>query len=90
MLFRSGDRRNIGWDFAIIEGCFEFDECDEFSRAYEHGILAVEYELDTFMDACASIDGNVVMVLRDRELVPPTDPGHVIAHCNAHGSTHSR
>ena len=73
-----------GFDFAIAEECAAFDECDAYASVYGDHVIDVEYfgtSSQLFADACADPDTPASVVLRDRELSTPDDPGFVFALC---------
>lgn len=68
-------RREIGFDFAIVEECNEFDECDVFTAAFGRLVYLVEYDAAAFEAGCERYP-ELSIVLRDRELVGPNQPGY--------------
>lgn len=77
-------RDEIGYDFAVVEECDLFDECATFTDVYGDHVLDVEYTDDlrgTFDDVCGRPDTPASTVLRDRDLVPAGEPGHVHERC---------
>ncbi|GAA2983439.1 hypothetical protein JOD63_000683 [Microbacterium terrae] len=73
------------FDFAVAEECASFDECSLYAEVYGPHVLDIEYTDDehgSFADACAAADAPRSMVLRDRDLTMPGDPGHVFALCD--------
>ncbi len=73
-----------GFDFAVVEECTVFDECDAYTTVYGAHVLAIEYPdtLDTpFTEACTDADRPASLILRDRDLVTPDDPGYVYETC---------
>lgn len=73
-----------GFDFAVAEECVAYDECAAYSEVYGDHVIAIEYP-DTlttpFAEACADTDTPASVVLRDRDLVTPGDPGYVFELC---------
>ncbi|MBD8024861.1 endo alpha-1,4 polygalactosaminidase [Microbacterium gallinarum] len=75
-------RNGAGFDFAIAEECAAFDECDAYTDVYGDLVIAVEYsDAGEFREACEDERMPPSAVLRDRELVPPGDPGYVFELC---------
>ncbi|MCU1482869.1 MAG: hypothetical protein JWQ19_3655 [Subtercola sp.] len=75
---------SIGFDFAMTEECFEFDECSALTAAYGAHVIDVEYTSDLttpFADVCASASRAPSTMLRDRELTSAGAEGHVYEHC---------
>ncbi|CAB4942572.1 unannotated protein [freshwater metagenome] len=76
-----GARRPLGFDFAVVEQCQEYDECDRYTRAYGDRVMEVEYDPAAFRAACAARGARISIVLRDLDLVPAGRPGHVFRGC---------
>lgn len=77
-------RREIGFDFAVAEGCAAYGECDAYRDAYGEHVLQIEYtdNLPTGFDAvCASADRAPLTILRDRPLATPGDGGYEYEQC---------
>ena len=72
------------FDFAIVEGCEVYDECDAYSEAYGRHVLEIEYT-DTdpafFETACQKRGGTTSIILRDRGLQPPGSPDYTYRAC---------
>ena len=73
-------RDEMGTDFAVVEECNRYDECDAFARAYADRILVVEYRRRDFDRGCRRYPG-LSIVLRDRDLRTPDQPGYVYDGC---------
>lgn len=76
--------RKLGFDFAVAEECQVYDECDAYTAAYNSHVLEVEYTdngLDAFTQACRARGHQISIILRDRDLVAPGDPGYVYQTC---------
>lgn len=81
-LFRS----EAGFDFAVVEECHRYDECAAYTEVYGDHVVIIEYaddgyDADEFAAACEELGDDVSMVLRDRDLVRPDEPGYVFAGC---------
>ncbi|MBD3756809.1 MAG: endo alpha-1,4 polygalactosaminidase [Microbacterium sp.] len=77
-------RDEAGFDFAVVEECTVFDECNAYTAVYGAHVLAIEYPdtLDTpFTEACTDADRPASLILRDRHLVTPDDPAYVYESC---------
>ncbi|MEU1970920.1 endo alpha-1,4 polygalactosaminidase [Microbacterium sp. NPDC019599] len=73
-----------GFDFAVAEECDVFEECAAYTDVYGDAVIAIEYTDDLrrpFAEVCADPDRPATMILRDRDLVPAGEPGHVFEHC---------
>lgn len=66
-------REESGLDFAVVEQCNEFDECDEFTSTYGELVYVVEYDQRSFDRGCERFP-QISIVLRDVDVsVPGTD-----------------
>lgn len=74
-------RTGIGFTFAVVEECGQFDECQAFVDTYGSQVLAVEYTETGFAAACAAIGDTAPVILRDLSLSVPTDPDYVFRTC---------
>jgi hypothetical protein len=77
-------RRTVGFDFAVAEECQRYDECDGYTKAYGDHVIEIEYtdsSRSTFRAACAARGGRISVVLRDRDVVPPSDPAYRSEWC---------
>ena len=59
-----GRRAETDFDFAVVEQCNEFDECDQFTAGYNDQVYIIEYERDAFERGCAAYAG-LSIVFRD-------------------------
>jgi len=63
-------RDDIGFDFAISEECFIFDECALYTEVYGERVINIEYD-DTDLDGLCTYDKlPELTIVRDRELTP--------------------
>lgn len=70
-----------GFDFAVVEECVPHDECAGYAEVYGSHVLPIEYT-DTWptpTEACAG--ALPATIVRDRDLLPPGEPGHVSVRC---------
>ncbi|WP_414683587.1 endo alpha-1,4 polygalactosaminidase [Microbacterium sp. CFBP9023] len=78
-------REHAGFDFAVVEECSVFDECGAFTDVYGDAVIDIEYSDElprSFDEMCADDDAPSSMVLRDRDLVTPSDDGYVFETCD--------
>lgn len=78
------DGKALGFDFAIAEECQVYDTCQLTLDSYGNQIIQVEYTdngVEAFEQACAERAGQHSIQLRDRNLLPPSDPRHVSRRC---------
>ncbi|MER5554734.1 endo alpha-1,4 polygalactosaminidase [Streptomyces sp. NPDC002793] len=74
----------IGFDFAVTEECAQFDECDAYADAYDDRVLAIEYEGEGdvgFDESCSAWGDRISLVLRDLDVLPAGESGHVFRTC---------
>ena len=81
-LIHSGDARSIGFDFAVVEECGTYDECDVFADYYHDAVIAIEYSRSSLASACAAIGDRSAVVQRDLYLRTPGQSGYVFARCD--------
>ncbi len=78
-------RAQIGFDFAVVEECQVYDECDEYSAAYGDVWFEIEYPdnggLKNFQDACTARGASISIIYRDRNVVAPGESGYVYQAC---------
>lgn len=66
----SRGRDDIGFDFAVSEECFVYDECATYSEVYGEKVIDIEYD-DTELDGLCDYDRlPLLTIVRDRELTP--------------------
>jgi hypothetical protein len=76
-------RDEVGFDFAVVEECAQFDECSAYTDVYGPAVIAIEYAdalARPFADVCADPATPPITVLRDRLLTAAGDPDHVFEH----------
>ncbi len=69
------------FDFAIVEQCQRYDECDTFLNAYDDRVIEIEYRRSDFEKACDSHSDRIPIVLRDRALRPVGRSGYRFDAC---------
>ncbi|MFE9459584.1 endo alpha-1,4 polygalactosaminidase [Streptomyces californicus] len=74
-------RKEIGFDFAVVEECGRYDECGDFADAYDDRVFVVEYTDRDFTRACTSVGARASVVRRDLDVVPAGRPGYVHRTC---------
>lgn len=76
--------RESGFDFALVEECAQYDECDTYLDAYDDHVYGVEYtdaQETGFDEACDRWGDRIGLVLRDRDLAPAPAAAHVERAC---------
>lgn len=71
----------IGFDFAVVEECGAFDECDRFADVFGDAIVVIEYTDDGFATACSSIGDRSSVVRRDLFVIVPGSNDYVYDEC---------
>ena len=74
----------IGFDFAVAEECFRYDECANYTKVYGAAVIDIEYTDDlrgTFASDCAAKSIPTMTILRDRDLVTPSSKAYVYRRC---------
>ncbi|MGW3245345.1 endo alpha-1,4 polygalactosaminidase [Streptomyces sp. NPDC001070] len=71
----------IGFDFALAEECGQYDECGRYASAYDDRVLVVSYDAADFAATCRRWGARLSVVLRDRDVAPAGEPGHVFRTC---------
>ena len=80
----SKGKTQIGFDFAVAEECYRYDECAAYTKVYGASVLDIEYTDDlrgTFKQDCAAPSIPAMTILRDVDLVTPSDKGYVYESC---------
>lgn len=67
-------------DFAVAEECNRYSECDVYRAGYADHVLVIEYRQQDFTTGCAAFP-QLSIVLRDLNLVTPTQAGYVYDGC---------
>ncbi len=84
-----GERKQLGFDFAVSEECHRYDECSAYTRFYGDEVINIEYVDDlraSFADICGDPTTPRDTVLRDRALKPAQRVGYRYDHCLEHRS----
>lgn len=74
-----GRKADMGTDFAVVEECNRYDECDAYTDGYGDHVYVVEYRDQDFTKACSG--AHTPTVRRDLNLVGPGDDAYVYAQC---------
>ncbi len=67
-------------DFVVAEECNRYMECDSYRAGYGDHVLSIEYRRQDFTAGCAAYP-QLSIVLRDINLVAPTDAAYVYDGC---------
>ncbi|OEI67899.1 hypothetical protein Cus16_2317 [Curtobacterium sp. ER1/6] len=77
-------RQTTGFDFVVAEECVQYEECSAYTDVYGKRVIDIEYAdtLDRpWSSVCALRDRPAMTILRDRDLVTPSDDAYVSEHC---------
>jgi hypothetical protein len=77
-------RDEVGFDFAVAEECHRYDECEKYTDVYGDAVIDIEYVdglRGSFAEVCKDPGVPFSTILRDRDLVSTSDPGHVFEAC---------
>ncbi|MGW2372991.1 MULTISPECIES: endo alpha-1,4 polygalactosaminidase [Kitasatospora] len=75
------DRKQLGLDFAVVEQCGTYGECDRYTDAFGDGVFDIEYDEQGLQAACTTWGTRISIVRRDLDAVPPSDPGYLRQTC---------
>jgi hypothetical protein len=73
-------KAELGTDFAVAEECNTWNECDMFTDGYGDHVIVIEYVRADFDTGCSAFP-NLSIVLRDRDLVLPSNGSYVYDDC---------
>ncbi|WP_248704084.1 endo alpha-1,4 polygalactosaminidase [Curtobacterium sp. MWU13-2055] len=77
-------RKQTGFDFVVAEECVQYRECSAYTKVYGKRVIDIEYA-DTLERSWGSVcklkSRPAMTILRDRDLVTPTDDAYVFEHC---------
>ena len=76
------EREKVGLDFAVVEECGKYEECDVFTDAFGDEVLVIEYDAQGLQRACEGWGDDVSVVRRDVDLVPAGEAGHLRQTCD--------
>ncbi|CAM5739610.1 hypothetical protein SMICM304S_04037 [Streptomyces microflavus] len=76
-----GQRKSIGFDFAVAEECGRYDECADYATAYGNRVFVIEYTARDFSKACSSVGAKLSVVQRDLDVRPAGRSGYVFRTC---------
>ncbi|MFH8386775.1 endo alpha-1,4 polygalactosaminidase [Kitasatospora sp. NPDC018058] len=75
------DRQRLGLDFAVVEQCGTYGECDLYTDAFGDSVFDVEYDEQGLQVACTTWGTRISIVRRDLDVVPPSSPGYLRQTC---------
>ena len=74
----------VGFDFAIVESCQVYDECDDYTSVFGANVIEIEYtdtDASYFEAACAERGHEISVIRRDRNLTIPGKPSYFYRTC---------
>lgn len=74
-------RADTGLDFAVVEECGEYDECDSFTEHFGNNVIVIEYTSKGLATACAGWRDSLSIVRRDLDVVPLGSSGYLRQTC---------
>jgi hypothetical protein len=75
-----GSISSMGTDFAVVEECNRYSECDQFQAAYGNLVFIIEYRQQDFQKGCTAYP-ELSIVLRDLNVSSPGSSGYVYQGC---------
>ncbi len=73
-------KAELGTDFALVEECARYNECEMYKAGYGDHVLDIEYRQQDFTAGC-NAQPNWSIVLRDENLVAPPNAAYVYDDC---------
>jgi hypothetical protein len=73
-------KAEMGTDFVVAEECNRYSECGSYQVGYGDHVLVIEYRQQDFNAGCTAYP-QLSIVLRDLNLVTPTQPGYLYDGC---------
>ena len=70
----------MGTDFAVVEECNRYSECDTYTAVYGNLIFVIEYRLQDFQVGCSKYP-ELSIVLRDLDVSTPSSSSYVYQGC---------
>jgi hypothetical protein len=70
----------MGTDFAVVEECNRYSECDTYKSAYGNLIFIIEYRSQDFQKGCSAYP-ELSIVLRDLNVTTPRSSSYVYQGC---------
>ncbi len=77
-LIDDGGAEQIGFDFAVVEECGQYGECEGYAAAYGDRVMDIEYSEGGFEAACDALGDRISIVRRDRLVSQPDGPDYVL------------
>ncbi|MGP3690963.1 endo alpha-1,4 polygalactosaminidase [Streptomyces sp. IBSNAI002] len=78
-------RAEAGVDFAVVEECGQYDECEDYAAAFGNNVIVIEYTEQGMKRACRSWGDKISIVQRDLGLVPRGEKNYHRETCGKTG-----
>jgi len=75
-----GSVKSMGTDFAVVEECNRYSECDTYQSAYGNLVFIIEYRAQDFQKGCGAYP-ELSIVLRDLNVTTPGSSSYVYQGC---------
>ncbi|WP_405679086.1 endo alpha-1,4 polygalactosaminidase [Streptomyces sp. NBC_01511] len=75
-------RDDTGLDFAVVEECGQYEECDAFTEYFGDNVIVIEYTSKGLATACAGWRDRLSIVRRDIDVRPAGGDGHIRQTCS--------
>jgi hypothetical protein len=62
--------KNAGLDFAVVEECGRYNECEDYRSLYGNNMVVIEYTTAGYSRACTSVGAQVAVVRRNLAVSP--------------------
>ncbi|MFE3587615.1 endo alpha-1,4 polygalactosaminidase [Streptomyces niveus] len=74
-------RDDTGLDFAVVEECGEYEECDSFTEYFGDNVIVIEYTAGGLATACEGWGDRLSIVRRDLDVRPAGSSGYLRQTC---------
>lgn len=77
-------KQKIGFDFAVTEECQRYNECSSYTDVYRDHVIEIEYtdySRSKYTAACAAQGKRISVILRDRDVVTPSNKAYRYEAC---------
>ena len=75
-----GSKAAMGTDFAVVEECNRYSECDTYTAVYGNLVFIIEYRAQDFQVGCTTYP-QLSIVLRDLNVSTPSSSSYVYQGC---------
>jgi hypothetical protein len=75
-----GSAGAMGTDFAVVEECNRYSECDTYTAVYGNLVFVIEYRAQDFQVGCSAYP-ELSIVLRDLDVSTPSSSSYVYQGC---------